>query len=146
MPAPADAVSGCATKPEGKIVYVSTKVKDCGVDTACFQETRLCDQLKLTKTGGHSIFSTPALRLIATVNGVTLHVINCHAPIIEASDTDHEDLAVQLELAVNLIRHLGHIVICCDLNAKLKGLNYSIIGPMALSTCPHGGRDDNLEL
>eukprot|EP00971_Amphidinium_carterae_P329872 6462612-Amphidinium_carterae.3 len=141
------------------------------------QETRLRDDIDVKKAGSYSLFTTPASRykgglmtmvrdragvvpidyidsfprvsrLTIRINGHLLHVVNCHAPITEAPEVDHVDFATQLMDVVNPIRCSGKILVCCDLNARLKGLTYSIIGPMALSECPLGAshRTDVLDL
>eukprot|EP00971_Amphidinium_carterae_P066471 1316342-Amphidinium_carterae.1 len=152
---------------QGKLVYVTTKLSDCEVDIACVQETRLRGDLDVRKVGDYSLFTTPASRyrgglmtlvrerpgvqtvdyvdgflrvsrLSVRVNGRLLHIINCHAPITEAPIEDHAEFAVQLKEVVDPVRSKGKVILCGDLNARLKGLSYSIIGPTALSACPFG--------
>eukprot|EP00971_Amphidinium_carterae_P352277 6492525-Amphidinium_carterae.2 len=150
---------------QGKLVYVASKLRDCEVDVACVQETRLREELDVKTTGEYSLFSTPSSRykgglmtlvrdragiqtieyddssprvsrLTMLVNGHRLHVVNGHAPITEAPDAEHADFAAQLKAVVDSIRHSGRILLCCDLNARLKGVELPLVGPLAVSECP----------
>eukprot|EP00971_Amphidinium_carterae_P080855 1599482-Amphidinium_carterae.2 len=152
---------------QGKLVYVSSKLEDCSVDIACVQETRLRGDLDVRKVGEYSLFTTPATRfrgglmtlvrerhgitpldyvdtfwrvsrLSVRVNGRLLHIINCHAPITEAHADEHADFAVQFKAVIDPIKNTGKVLVCGDLNGRLRGLDYPNIGPLALSTCPLG--------
>eukprot|EP00971_Amphidinium_carterae_P168517 3338833-Amphidinium_carterae.3 len=149
---------------QGKIKFATERLQTLGVDVCCFQETRLREHIKIDKVDDYHIFSTPASRhkgglftmildrkglqaldymadcprvscLTVLVNGGRVHIVNVHAPTTESSVEEHHDFACQLDHVLSIISG-GRLLVCGDLNARLGGLDYVMIGPFAISHCP----------
>eukprot|EP00971_Amphidinium_carterae_P342965 6482459-Amphidinium_carterae.2 len=152
---------------QGKLVFVASRLLELDVDIACFQETRLRDQLLIEAVGEYKICSQAAephrgglmimhrvkpgiallehhcvslrvLRATFKINGRKLHVIASHAPTEEDTLEAHTQFSDHMQLALSEIAANGLVLFCTDLNAKVKGLDLKMVGANALSTCRYG--------
>eukprot|EP00971_Amphidinium_carterae_P349659 6491138-Amphidinium_carterae.1 len=136
---------------QGKILFVTRQLAARDLDVLCVQETRLRDVLQMdtviewlqalpiacrtfTRRRCHG---PRVLRVSIRANGMLLHIISAHAPIEEDSEYAHQTFADFLVEAISKLE-VGKVLIGCDLNAKLAGLELSLVGCAALSTCRWG--------
>eukprot|EP00971_Amphidinium_carterae_P145739 2888248-Amphidinium_carterae.2 len=152
---------------QGKLVFVADRMKALGTDIACIQETRLRDKFELDAVGEYRICSSPAephrgglmilhrirpgieiiehsststrvLRATFRINGSKVHVLASHAPTEEDSLEAHSLFAAHMQEALNALDPHEMVIIGCDLNAKVKGLDLKLVGEQAISHCRYG--------
>eukprot|EP00971_Amphidinium_carterae_P335481 6471359-Amphidinium_carterae.2 len=148
----------------GKLVFFAKQLDSADIDVVCVQETRFRDAHLIEKVqnfricsvaaeqhrGGlmvlvrdrpglsileHEHVSNRVLRVSFRANSLLVHVISAHAPTEESCEDEHASFAVSMEAAIRKVSHTGRLIVGCDLNAKLGGLDMELIGPLALSCC-----------
>eukprot|EP00971_Amphidinium_carterae_P136596 2706491-Amphidinium_carterae.2 len=151
---------------QGKLLFVTRQLEALDVDVLCVQETRLRDVLQLDTVNGYKLCLLPAepargglavmvrvragievleqkchgprvLRVSLRVNGALVHIVSARAPIEEDSELAHSTFEEHVVAALTLLG-VGKVILGCDLNAKLKELELSLVGSCALSKCRWG--------
>eukprot|EP00971_Amphidinium_carterae_P299126 5942609-Amphidinium_carterae.3 len=151
----------------GKLNFMAEQLQKLETDIMMVQETRFRDSFVLDSIGSFDLFTVPAephrgglmilirqrkgikviehtspcsrlLRVSASINGELLHFVCAHAPTMESPSPLHEQFEADTRACLAQLKGVGHIVMGVDLNARLRGLCSSVVGPKALSLCPHG--------
>eukprot|EP00971_Amphidinium_carterae_P000546 11051-Amphidinium_carterae.1 len=149
---------------QGKLVFVADRLKTLEVDIACIQETRLRDKLDIEAVGEYKICSSAAephrgglmilyqtrpgitliehcststrvLRATFRINGRKLHVLAAHAPTEEDSPHAHSLFSIHVQQALGKLPSNELVVLGCDMNAKVQGLDLKMVGENAISRC-----------
>eukprot|EP00971_Amphidinium_carterae_P148835 2950500-Amphidinium_carterae.4 len=150
----------------GKLIFVAKVLAKRNIDVLCVQESRFREVLSIPSVEGYRLCSAPAsstkgvllvmvrdrpgidliehevvcprvLRVALRVNGLLLQLFDAHAPTEEDTQEAHDSFAQELGGAVAAVRGRGRILIGADLNARLRGVDSSFVGPLAASSCKH---------